>query len=87
MARINQEGVLMDGDVEAVKKILEKMHRDRKGVVGMKIFGSGKLTSQIDASLNHVLNLESVDAFTIGQESREQMLDLVRRMPEAGVRN
>jgi len=29
-----------------------------------------------------VLNLDFVDAFTIGQESKEPMLDLVKRIPE-----
>ncbi len=84
LARINQEGVFMDDDV---KEVLGKMHRSGKGVVGMKIFGAGRLTDRVDECLGHVLGLDYVDAFTIGQESREQMLDLVRRIPEASVRN
>lgn len=82
MARINPEGVNMDADVPEVVKVLEKMHKDGKGIIGMKIFGGGKLTNKIDECLKFVLKLDCVDAFTIGQENQEQMRYLVKRVPE-----
>ena len=82
LARINPEGVRMDDDVPIVTKVLQKMHKQGKGIVGMKIFGGGRLTNQPDECLHYILNLNFVDAFTIGQESKEQMLDLVKRIPK-----
>ncbi len=82
LARINPEGVRMDDVVPIVTKVLQKMHKQGKGIVGMKIFGGGRLTNQPDECLRYVLNLDFVDAFTIGQESKEQMLDLVKRIPK-----
>jgi predicted aldo/keto reductase-like oxidoreductase len=42
LARINPEGVQMDADVATVTKVLQGMHMDGKGPVGMKIFGGGR---------------------------------------------
>jgi aryl-alcohol dehydrogenase-like predicted oxidoreductase len=85
LARINQAGVIMDADVPTVVKILRSMHKDGKGIVGMKIFGSGQLHNRIDECLRYVLGLDCVDAFTIGQENQAEMRDLLRRIPEASV--
>ena len=85
LARINPEGVLMDDDVPVVVNVLQKMHKQGKGIVGMKIFGGGQLTGKPDECLRYVLGLDFVDAFTIGQESKSQMLDLVKRIQEASV--
>ena len=81
LARINPEGIRMDDDVPVVTKVLQKMHKQGKGIVGMKIFGGGRLTGKPDECLRYVLNLDFVDAFTIGQESKDQMMDLVKRIP------
>lgn len=85
LARINPEGILMDDDVSVVEKVLQKMHKQGKGIVGMKIFGGGHLTYKPDECLRYALSLDFVDAFTIGQESKRQMLDLVKRIPEVSV--
>jgi 1-deoxyxylulose-5-phosphate synthase len=83
LARINPKGAVMDADVPTVVKSLGMMHSDGKGVIGMKILGAGQLQDQIDDCLRFILNFDCVDAFTIGQESIEQMMDLVKRIPEA----
>jgi len=85
LARINPFGAVMDADVPTVENILKRMHEDGKGVIGMKIFGGGRLVNKIDECLKYVLSLDYVDAFTIGQENEEQMLDLVKRIPEASI--
>jgi len=85
LARINPFGAVMDADVTIVENILKRMHEDGKGVIGMKIFGGGRLVNKIDECLKYVLSLDYVDAFTIGQENEEQMLDLVKRIPEASI--
>jgi aryl-alcohol dehydrogenase-like predicted oxidoreductase len=83
LARINPAGASMDDDVPVVVKILKKMHSDGKGVIGMKIFGAGRLTDRVDECLQYVLGLDCVDAFTIGQESQREMQDLLTRIPAA----
>ena len=85
LARINPFGASMDADVPTVEKILKKMHNQGKGVVGMKIFGAGRLVNRIDECLKYILNFDSVDAFTIGQENKQQMYDLIKRIPENSI--
>ena len=86
MARINPAGVIMDADVSTVESVLKKMHKAGKGIVGMKIFGAGRLVHKADESLRYVLNLPSVDAFTIGQENQAEMRDLIKRISAASMR-
>jgi 1-deoxyxylulose-5-phosphate synthase len=81
MARINPKGVAMDAEVPAVVKVVQQMHGNGKGIIGMKIFGAGELCDRIDECLKYVLGLDCVDAFTIGQESQNEMRDLLRRIP------
>ncbi|MGD1044579.1 MAG: aldo/keto reductase [Bacteroidota bacterium] len=81
LARINPDGVAMDAEVPVVVKVLQKMHEDGKGIIGMKILGAGHLRDRIDECLKFVLNLGCVDAFTIGQENQDEMRDLIRRIP------
>lgn len=80
LARINPSAVSMDADVDRVVNVLETMHRKGKAIIGMKIFGAGRLTDRVDKCLRYVLGLNCVDAFTIGQESVAEMKDLVRRI-------
>ena len=81
LARINPVGASMDADVPTVERVLRRMHKDGKGVIGMKIFGAGRLRDRVDECLQYVLGIDFVDAFTIGQESQGQMQDLLRRIP------
>jgi len=81
LARINPAGIIMDADVYTVTRILQRMHKDGKAVIGMKILGNGRLRNRIDECLKYVLNLDYIDAFTIGQENQDQMRDLVKRIP------
>ena len=79
LARINPEGLSMDdpNKPDVVASRLEEMHNAGKGVIGMKIFGEGKMTEpeRRDASLRYVLGLGTVNAFIIGFESTEQVDD------------
>jgi len=85
LARINPAGAQMDAEVKTVVKVLQKMHRDGKGVIGMKIFGGGQLRHRVDECLQYVLGLDFVDAFTIGQETQREMQDLLKRIPAATI--
>ncbi len=81
-ARINNEGARMDGSPEEVMPVLQTAKKNGKGVIGMKIFGCGNLTSdeQRQSSLNYVIKSGNVDAMTIGFENTEQIDDAVERI-------
>ncbi len=85
LARINPAGVVMDAGVETVEGVLTKMKKSGKGIIGMKVFGAGRLRDRVDESLRYVLNFNPVDAFTIGQENKEEMRDLIKRIPANSV--
>jgi predicted aldo/keto reductase-like oxidoreductase len=86
LARINPFGVIMDAKVPKVVQVLKQMKAQGKGIVGMKIFGAGKLVDKKDACLQYALAQDFIDCFTIGQESRAQLTDLVERIPASSVR-
>ena len=84
-ARINHRGgkeYSCDDTREEITKTLRTARENGKAVVGMKIFGAGKLTSpeDRDASLQYVLGNGLVDAMTIGMTSTDQVGDTVSRI-------
>ncbi len=84
-ARINYKGgneYSMDGSVEDVSAVLKEARRNGKAVVGMKIFGAGKLVKpeEKDASLKYVLGNELVDAITIGMLKTTEVDDTLDRI-------
>jgi len=84
-ARINNNGASMDGSPEEVAPVLKQARANGKTVIGMKIFGSGKLTNpaQKDASLKYVFENELVDAITIGMMSPKEVDDAMKRANKA----
>ncbi|MBI3470377.1 MAG: aldo/keto reductase [Candidatus Solibacter usitatus] len=86
LARINPAGVAMDADPGTVLSVLKQMKAAGKGIIGMKIFGAGKLRDRTDECLQFALAQECVDCFTIGQESRTELAGLVKKIPAASVR-
>lgn len=87
--RINPYGMSMDGAVEKVVPVLQKLHAAGKGVVGMKIIGEGRLRNdeeKRDASARFVLGLGCVDVLNIGFEKVEEIDDFaarVRKVPRS----
>ena len=84
LARINNVGkaAAMDGSVEEVTTVLKQARTNGKVIIGMKIFGAGKLVKpdQKDASLKYVLGNNLVDAITVGMLSPEQVDDTIERI-------
>ncbi|MGE5804688.1 MAG: aldo/keto reductase [Ignavibacteria bacterium] len=80
LARINPEGVIMDDVIPKVVKVLQTMHKNGKGIIGMKVLGGGRLRNHVDKCLRYVIDLDCVDAFTIGQENINEMTDLINRI-------
>lgn len=86
LARINPIGSHMDGDPGSVISVLREIKAAGKGVIGMKILGEGDLRHRVEEALEFALRLDCVDCFTIGAESRQELADLIKRIPEASVR-
>jgi 1-deoxyxylulose-5-phosphate synthase len=82
LARINPEGVLMDASPAEVMAVLKKAHDKGKGIIGMKIFGEGKLVeeNQREKSLQYVIGSKNVDCMTIGMTSTDQVEDAINRI-------
>jgi hypothetical protein len=57
------------------------MKRAGKGIIGMKIFGAGKLAGDVEGSLSFASRLDVLDAFTIGFASTDQIDDVASRLP------
>jgi hypothetical protein len=68
--------------VAEVVAVLRESKANGKGILGMKILGEGRLRDQIDKTLSFVLGLDCLDAFTIGAANRDELADLIRRIPE-----
>ncbi len=86
LARINPAGVAMDADPKTVVSVLRQMKAAGKGVIGMKVFGVGRLRDRADECLQYVSSLDCVDCFTIGFESHAELADLAKKLPAASVR-
>jgi aryl-alcohol dehydrogenase-like predicted oxidoreductase len=86
LARWNPKGLHMDADVETVEKVLKKMKKNGKSIMGMKVLGQGELKRKKDEALQFQLGTDFIDCFTIGFESFDQFKDLQERIPEASVR-
>ena len=67
---------------QVVLPVLKAAKKRGTGVVGMKIFGNGKLVSdqQRQSSLKFVLGSGAVNAMTIGFESTDQVTDAIKRV-------
>lgn len=72
----------MDGKPAEIMEVLKTAKEHEKGVIGMKIFGCGKLISEEERqkSLEFVMKSGNVDCMTIGFENEEQLDDAVERI-------
>ncbi len=84
LARINHAGAEMDGVPAEVAPVLKEAHEKGKGVIGMKLAGAGRIRDQLRESLDYVLGLGSVDAFTMGFESLAEMDDFIGKVSATG---
>ena len=73
----------MDADPETVVAVIREMRTAGKAVVGMKILGQGDLRHRQDEAIRYALGLGLLDAFTIGAESQQEQMDLIRRISVA----
>lgn len=86
LARYNPGGVMMDSDVPEVTSVLQRMKDNGKAIIGMKVYGAGRLVDKKDECLEFHTGADFIDSFTLGIESIEQLKDIQKRLPEASVR-
>jgi predicted aldo/keto reductase-like oxidoreductase len=85
LARINPVGGApgrMDGTPKEVSACLQDMHKQGKGILGMKILAEGTLKKPEDQrrSLQYVLGLGCVDAMVIGFENPQQIDQIMKQV-------
>lgn len=83
LARINMKGgkeVMMDGSRAEVEGVLRTAKSNGKAVIGMKIFGEGRLADQREACIQYAQELGLIDAMTIGFHAPAQIDDVLRLM-------
>jgi aryl-alcohol dehydrogenase-like predicted oxidoreductase len=83
LARINMKGgkeVMMDGSREDVENVLRLARQNGKAIIGMKIFGEGRLANQREACMKYAQECGLLDAMTIGFHTPEQIDDVLRLM-------
>jgi aryl-alcohol dehydrogenase-like predicted oxidoreductase len=82
--RVNPFGEAMDKkDPALVIPVIEKLHKEGKGIIGMKLIGNGNFkndSEKIDASLKYVLGLGTIDMIIIGFELPEQIDNYISRV-------
>ncbi|MFO0930201.1 MAG: aldo/keto reductase [Gemmataceae bacterium] len=88
LARINPKGVMCDGTADEVVDALKAIKKAGKAIIGMKIFGEGKLVARRDECMKFAQELGLLDAMTIGFMKTEQVddtLSLMAKYPAAKV--
>ncbi len=88
-ARVNHKGgkqYACDASADEIAAVLKTARKNGKAVVGMKIFGAGKLVKpeEKDASLRFVFSNKLVDAITVGMLNPEEVDDTLEHMAQVG---
>jgi 1-deoxyxylulose-5-phosphate synthase len=86
LARINPDGVAMDGKTDVVVPVLRAIKEKGKAIIGMKIYGQGDLRGKTDECMKFAQGLGLLDAMTLGAEKPEEMdesLRLLAKYPAA----
>jgi len=67
-------------------QLLTRMKENGKAIIGMKVYGAGRLVNMKDECLEFHTGAGFIDSFTLGIENYEQLKDIQQRLPEASVR-
>jgi aryl-alcohol dehydrogenase-like predicted oxidoreductase len=83
LARINMkcgDKFMTDGTREQVEAVLRTARANGKAIIGMKIFGEGRLADQRDECMKYAQGNSLLDAMTIGFHTPDQVDDVLRLM-------
>ena len=94
LVRVNHNGRHMDGkkddwnkpgDVKTVVDELTRMHRNGRGIIGMKLIGNGdfRMPREREASIRFVMNLSCIDAVLIGFKNAAEVDEALKRITRA----
>jgi len=73
LARSNPYGVMCDSSAEEVLALLKKAKANGKAIIGMKVYGAGRLLDKRDECMRYAQTQGVLDAMTIGALSPEQV--------------
>jgi aryl-alcohol dehydrogenase-like predicted oxidoreductase len=80
LSRINPKGASMDASPDEVIPVLREARKNGKAIIGMKIFGEGKLSGEREACMQFAQENGLLDAMTIGFHTPAQIDDALRLM-------
>jgi 1-deoxyxylulose-5-phosphate synthase len=83
LARINIKcgnKYMTDGTRQQVEDVLRTARKNGKAIIGMKIFGEGRLADERDACMKYAQGNGLLDAMTIGFHTPDQIDDVLRLM-------
>jgi len=81
------KGAMMDGSREEVEAVLRTARKNGKGIIGMKIFGEGRLLNQREACIEYAQGNGLLDAMTIGFHTPQQVDDVLHLMHKYPVKH
>jgi aryl-alcohol dehydrogenase-like predicted oxidoreductase len=84
LARTNPYGVMCDSSAEEVLALLKQAKLNGKAIIGMKVYGAGRLLDKRDECMRYAQTNGVLDAMTIGALTPEQVdenLALMARYP------
>ena len=73
LARINPYGVMTDSTPEEVLALLKKAKANGKSIIGMKIYGEGRLVDKREECMRYAQSCGALDAMTIGAVNAQQV--------------
>lgn len=80
LSRINPKGASMDASTDEVVAVLKEARANGKAIIGMKIFGEGKLSGERENCMKFAQENGLLDAMTIGFHTPAQIDDALRLM-------
>src|SRR5690606_19326233 len=80
LSRINPKGASMDASTDEVVAVLKEARANGKAIIGMKIFGEGKLSGERENCMKFAQENGLLDAMTIGFHTPAQIDDALQLM-------
>lgn len=82
LVRYNPAGVHMDDEPAVVAEVIEQMKAKGKGIIGMKVFGAGKLIDRYDECVAYHVNSSLIDSSTVGFQSIAEFEQYMTKVPQ-----